>query len=123
MGFGNFFSADKNSETQTTSISNDNRQVNDASQGGSVISGANNTITDGGAFGIVSKMVDGVVQVAQAQTVAARDMGTGKNSDMAFTDAAKNNVKGFLGLPENQSYALIGGGLVLAVLVLVKVMH
>lgn len=117
--FGSLFS--KSSKTTTASTSNDNRQVNDASNGGTVVSGSNNQVTDGGAFGIVEKLVTGVVDVAKAQTVAARDMGTGTNSGGLVQDAAENQAAGFLGLSGSQQTAAIAGAAVLVVLLLVKV--
>jgi hypothetical protein len=123
--FGSLFS--KSSKTSTQATSNDNRQVNDASNGGTVVSGSNNQVTDGGAFSIVDRLVTGVVDVAKAQTVAARDMGTGQNSGGLVQSAATNQAAaldggGIFGLSANQTTAAMAGAAVLVVLLLAKVM-
>jgi len=117
--FGSLFS--KSSKTSTQATSNDNRQVNDASNGGTVVSGSNNQVTDGGAFGIVEKLVTGVVDVAKAQTIAARDLGTATNSGGLVQDAAESQANA-LGLTTSQSMAVMVVGAALAVLLLTKIM-
>lgn len=60
LGLGS--GGNKSSSTATTTANADNRQVNDGSQGGFVVSGTGNVVTDGGA-------------VAAAQATAMQGMG------------------------------------------------
>lgn len=80
----------KKSSTNTTSNNYDQRVVNDASNGGKTtgnaavnaesgaivnrVSGMGNTVTDGGAFALVDKLVSQVGAIGAVQSTVARDI-------------------------------------------------
>lgn len=84
------FSGNKKSNTNTTNNNYDNRVVNDASNGGKTtgngavnaeagasvtrIDGTGNTITDGGAFALVDKLVSQIGAIGAVQSTVARDI-------------------------------------------------
>lgn len=80
----------KKSSTNTTSNNYDQRVVNDASNGGKTtgnaavnaeagssvtrVDGSGNTITDGGAFALVDKLVSQIGAIGAVQSTVARDI-------------------------------------------------
>lgn len=136
---GSSSTGNKQSSTNTTSNNYDNRVVNDASAGGRItgaggvgaeagamvtnVSGSGNTITDGGAFGIVDKLVTQLGTVATMQTTVARDLalrGTDAGTEYAKAAAAAQEAALIeAGGLTSQQKLLIGlavGGLVLYVI-------
>ena len=136
---GGSSTGNKQSSTNTTTNQYDNRIVNDASAGGRItgaggvgaeagafvtnVNGTGNTVTDGGAFSIVDKLVSQLGSVATMQTTVARDLalrGTDAGTEYAKAAAAAQEAAlieaGGLTPQQKLMVGLVIGGLVLYVI-------
>lgn len=93
MGFGSLFSSKKSSSSTSATTNNDNRQVYDASEGGSVLTGGQNNskaLSISGTGNSVSFVL------GDAQAAAAQAMEDKTTTGHEVTGAAKGQAEGFL---------------------------
>lgn len=119
------------SSSNTTTNTYDQRRVNDASNGGNVqeagaiqaagavttVSGSGNSVTDGGAFAIVDKLVNTVGEIAQAQQSVTRDLalrGTPEAAQRAAAEAQAATAAAWAEVPA-QTWLAVAAGLGLVI--------